>query len=117
MNSSVSERQAFQSFKCPECGAAIQVSEAIAARVAEAARIELHDREAQLHQHLADLEREMTDRRASLDEEVCERVEAALFGQAADAEHKARSLVALEVADLKKQVSEKNEQVEAARGV
>ena len=103
------------SLKCPECGAAIPVSEAIAARVAEQASIELSAREAPQRELLAAAELELTERTNSLEREVKERVELALLQRATEAEDKARNSVALELADLKQQINEKNEQVCSAR--
>jgi biotin-(acetyl-CoA carboxylase) ligase len=45
------------------------------------------------------------------------RVDAALLQRASEAEGKARESVALELADLKRQISEKNDQVESARKI
>jgi hypothetical protein len=57
----------FESLKCPECGAAIPVSEAIAARVAEEANIKFSEREAQQRQLFAEVERELAERQATLE--------------------------------------------------
>jgi hypothetical protein len=92
----------FDSLKCPHCRATFQVSTAIAAHVAEQAQIEFSAREAQIVQRTARLEHEVT-----------ERVEAALLRRVAEAENKARNSVSLELADLKRQINEKNEQVQS----
>jgi hypothetical protein len=107
----------FESLKCPECGAAIPVSEAIAARVAEEANIKFSEREAQQRQLFAEVERELAERQATLEREISVRVDAALLQRASEAEGKARESVALELADLKRQISEKNDQVESARKI
>jgi hypothetical protein len=115
MNTFGSKQVGFDTLKCPECGAAIPVGEAIASRVAEEANIKFSEREAQQRQLFAKAERELAERQATLEREISQRVETALQQRAGEAEEKVRASVAVELADLKRQITEKNNQVESAR--
>jgi len=94
----------FDTLRCLECGATIPVSKAIAAA-----------HEAHHRQLFEEAERQIAERAAGLEREVNERVEAVILQRISEVNDNARNCVAIEIADLKRQISEKNEQVEAAR--
>src|SRR6476619_3921953 len=81
MIESKTKHAAFDVLKCTECGAAIPVSQAIAAQVAEQTRQEMSEVEAQQQEQLATAERDFAARRAALERESEQRLETALSAE------------------------------------
>ncbi|MBR0831355.1 DUF2130 domain-containing protein [Bradyrhizobium manausense] len=113
MNIHAHKHSGFDQVDCPKCGSVIPLSEAIAARVAEEALLELSARQEEQRQLIAKTEHELASRRAALEGEFSERLESALEHRAAST----RDATSLEIADLKQAISEKNAQIERAHEI
>lgn len=83
MNIHTHKHAGFDQIDCPKCGSVIPISEAIAARIAEEARLELGARQEEQRQLIATTEHELATRRATLEAEFEEQFEAALKQRAA----------------------------------
>jgi hypothetical protein len=117
MNIHEHKHSGFDQIDCPKCGSVIPVSEAIAARIAEEALLELSARQEEQRQLIATTEHELATRRATLEGEFEERLESALEQRAAQLESTTRDAVSLEIADLKRAISEKSAQIERAHEI
>jgi hypothetical protein len=99
--------------KCPNCGEFFPVSETLSHQIAERARDELKSETVRQQKAFAAKEKELSDRESALEKTVEDLVksEQARIGQ--EAEQRARAAVSLELEDLKKQASEKDQKLAA----
>jgi hypothetical protein len=102
------------SIECPGCGATIPISETIYHQVAERAEQDLKAKSLQQERVLAAREKQLQAREGALDRLVQEQVKAATADLKTQAEQQARQSVSLELEDLKRQATEKDEKLQAA---
>jgi len=105
---------ALDRIKCPSCGEAIPIGEAIYHQIAEKAERDLRAKSVQQEQALAARERQLATREAAVDQQVQARVEAATAELKAQADQQARQSVSMELEDLRRQAAEKDERLQAA---
>src|SRR5688572_5478389 len=100
MDAANSKTARFETLKCPECGAGIPVTDAISAEINERASHQTKAWQAQHTQVIEKAERELVERRAALDDEVNDKLQAALLQRTQEVEERARTSVRLQLSDF-----------------
>jgi hypothetical protein len=111
------EETGFGSIKCPGCGEAIPISEAIHHQIAERTRQEFKAEALEGKRALAAKERELSEKAAALDQTISERLAAERINLSKELEAKLRSGFSTEIADLKRQADERSERLAQAQAI
>jgi hypothetical protein len=101
--------------KCPSCGHAIPMSEALSHQIAERARAESRAEIDKLQSSLRRQEKELEERAEKIDTTVQERVQAEAAKIEKEAREKARGSLSVEIQDLKNQLAEAATQRDVAQ--
>ena len=112
-----SEETGFGTIKCPSCGEAIPISEAIHHQIAERTRQEFKAEALEGKRALAAKERELSEKVAALDQTISERLAAERANLSKEIEAQLRSGLSTEIADLKRQADERSERLAQAQAV
>jgi hypothetical protein len=107
----------FGTIKCPGCGEAIPISEAIHHQIAERTRQEFKAEALEAKRLLAARERELNEKASALDQTISERLAAERVNISKELEAKFRSGLSTEIADLKRQANERSERLAQAQAV
>jgi hypothetical protein len=107
------DHSALDRIKCPNCGELFPVSEAIYHQIAEKTREELKAESIRQQKAFAAREKELKDKEESFETIVSERLKSATKAIEIEAENRARDALSLEIADLKRQASEKDVRLNA----
>jgi Skp family chaperone for outer membrane proteins len=102
------DQSALDRIKCPNCGELFPVSEAIYHQIAERTREDLKAESIRQQKVFAAREKELKDKEESFETIVSERLKSATKAIEIEAENRARNALSLEMADLKRQASEKD---------
>ena len=111
------EETGFGTIKCPGCGEAIPISEAIHHQIAERTRQEFKAEALEAKRLLAARECELNEKAAALDQTISERLAAERVNISKELEAKLRSGLSTEIADLKRQADERSERLAQAQAV
>lgn len=111
------EEAGFGTIKCPGCGEAIPISEAIHHQIAERTRQEFRAEALEARRLLAARERELDEKAAALDRTVSDRLAAERANLSKEIEAQLRSGLSTEIADLKRQADERSERLAKAQAV
>ena len=111
------EETGFGTIKCPACGEAIPISEAIHHQIAERTRQELKAEALEGKRVLAARERELNAKAAILEQTISERLAAERINISKELEAKLRSAFSTEIADLKRQSDERSERLAQAQAI
>jgi hypothetical protein len=106
---------ALATIKCPECGHAIPVTEALSHQITERARAETRAEVQKLQSSLARKQQEIEERERKVDALVQERLKGATAEIERKAQEKVRGSVSVEIEDLKNQLAEIAQQRDAAQ--
>lgn len=111
------EETGFGTIKCPGCGEAIPISEAIHHQIAERTRQEFKAEELEGKRVLAAKERELNEKAAALDKTISDRLVAERASLSKEIEAQLRSGLSTEIADLKRQADERSERLAQAQTI
>jgi len=111
------EETGFGTIKCPGCGEAIPISEAIHHQIAERTRQEFKDEALEGKRVLAARERELNEKSAALDKTISDRLAAERANLAKEIEAQLRSGLSTEIADLRRQADERSERLAKAQEI
>jgi hypothetical protein len=111
------EETGFGTIKCPACGEAIPISEAIHHQIAERTRQEFKAEALEGKRALAVKERELSEKAAALDQTISERLAAERVNLSKELEGQLRSGFSTEIADLKRQADERSERLVQAQAI
>ena len=109
------QNSALDTIRCPECGHAIPVTEALSHQIAERARAESRAEVEKLQSSLTRKQQELEERERNVDALVQERVKRATAEIERKAQEKLRGSVSVEIEDLKNQLAETAQQRDAAQ--
>jgi hypothetical protein len=113
----VSEETDFGTIKCPGCGEAIPISEAIHHQIAERTRRELKTEALEAKRLLTARERELDEKAASLDQTISDRLAAERANLSKEIEAGLRSGLSMEIADLRRQADERSQRLAQAHEI
>jgi hypothetical protein len=102
------EETGFGTIKCPGCGEAIPISEAIHHQIAERTRQEFKAEALEAKRLLALRERELNEKAAALDQTISDRLAAGRANLSKEIEAQLRSGLSTEIADLRRQAGEQS---------
>jgi hypothetical protein len=111
------EETGFGTIKCPGCGEAIPISEAIHHQIAERTRQEFKAEALEGKRVLAARERELNEKAAALDQTISERLAAERVSLTKELEAQLRAGFSTEIADLKRQADERSERLAQAQAI
>jgi hypothetical protein len=111
------EETGFGTIKCPGCGEAIPISEAIHHQIAERTRQEFKTEALEGKRLLAAKERELNEKAAALDKTISDRLAAERANLSKEIEAQLRSGLSTEIADLKRQADERSERLAQAQAI
>ena len=109
------QNSALDTIRCPECGHAIPVTEALSHQIAERARAESRAEVEKLQSSLTRKQQELEERERNVDALVQERLKRATAEIERKAQEKLRGSVSVEIEDLKNQLAETAQQRDAAQ--
>ena len=109
------QNSALDTLRCPECGHAIPVTEALSHQIAERARAESRAEVEKLQSSLTRKQQELEERERNVDALVQERLKRATAEIERKAQEKLRGSVSVEIEDLKNQLAETAQQRDAAQ--
>jgi hypothetical protein len=101
--------------KCPNCGELIPISQTIYHQIADRVRDQLKAETLEQRKALTLREKELRERESAIEQTVAEQLTLAKAQLQNEADKKARDAVAVEIADLRQQATEKHQQLETAR--
>src|SRR6516225_3639978 len=107
------EHAALDEIKCPNCGTLIPVSEAISHQIAEKTRAEFRAEASRQQKVFAAREKDLQAKEDALEKTIQDRLRAQQAEVVKEAQTKAREAVSLELEDLKRQASEKDQKLTA----
>jgi hypothetical protein len=105
----------FDTIKCPGCGEAIPISEAIHHQIAERTRQEFKAEALEAKRLLAARERELDEKAAAFDQTISDRLATERANLSKEIEAKLRSGLSTEIADLRRQADERSERLAQAQ--
>ncbi len=111
------EETGFGTIKCPGCGEAIPISEAIHHQIAERTREEFKAEAVEARRLLAARERELDEKAAALDRMVSDRLSAERANLSKEIEAQLRSRLSTEISDLRRQADERAERLAQAQAI
>jgi hypothetical protein len=111
------EEAGFGTIKCPGCGEAIPISEAIHHQIAERTRQEFQAEALEAKRLIAARERELDERAAAFDQTISDRLTAERADLSKEIEAQLRSGLSTEIADLKRQADERSERLAQAQAI
>lgn len=111
------EETGFGTIKCPGCGEAIPISEAIQHQIAERTREEFKAEALEARRLLAARERELDEKAAALDRTVSDRLAAERATLSKEIEAQLRSGLSTEIADLQRQADERAERLAQSQAI
>jgi hypothetical protein len=111
------EETGFGTIRCPGCGEAIPISEAIHHQIAERTRQEFKAEALEAKRLIAARERELEEKAAALDKTVSDRLATERASLSKEIEAQLRSGLSTEIADLKRQTDERNERLAKAQAI
>jgi hypothetical protein len=106
-----------RTIKCPGCGEAIPISEAIHHQIAERTRQEFKAEALETKRLLAARERELDEKAATFDQTISDRLAVERANLSKEIEAQLRSGLSTEIADLKRQADERSERLAKAQAV
>ena len=109
------EETGFGTIKCPGCGEAIPISEAIHHQIAERTRQEFRAEALEAKRLLAARERELDEKAAAFDQTISDRLAAERAKLSKELEAQLRSGLSTEIADLKRQADERSKRLAQAQ--
>ena len=111
------EESGFGIVKCPGCGEAIPISEAIHHQIAERTRQEFKTESLEAKRKIAAKERQLDEKAAAFDKTISDRLTAERVSLSKEIEARLRSGLSTEIADLKRQADERSERLAKAQAV
>ena len=111
------EDTGFGTIKCPGCGEAIPISEAIHHQIAERTRQEFRAETLEAKRLLAARERELNEKAAALDRTISDRLAVERASLSKEIEAQLRSGFSTEISDLKRRANEGSERLAQAQAI
>ena len=97
--------------ECPKCGTKIPIAKVLTDQIRERLKSELETKFEQKEAELFEQEKQLSQEKASIDEQVSEKLKAETAKIQAQAQQKAADKFKVEMADLRAQVAEKDEKI------